>query len=353
MEDDWVPSESEGEDALPRQEGQTAETKQAQHEGTRAQAVIAAGPPLPPPEEGPPPKGKGKRQATVPVGGPSPKGRRRPRQLLRTPSDSQPRSLSVEPLLCLWGRPLKAPVAIHPVRRCAEGKSWIVLGEHLTWFRRACAPAGDTHYDHGFQSAINDLRSKLRDLLIKARETSKVEQSQQAMRAELGLEEEKAPDNASVGCRTSARQDGQQPCVKVTLNATVITMQSSVRPLMIECTREAVLCLIGFCQEHCRAGRATLKKEQNKTGALSFQMPQDACPSILGKITWHPSVNAWAVHWKNKANKSQTTRVTVSAVSVGFAELRRARYVQALKMWNELDCSKRERINIEDPASGP
>ena len=102
--------------------------------------------------------------------------------------------------------------------------------------------------------------------------------------------------------------------------------------------------------------------------SAGFVMPTPGCPGILGKVTWHPSVKAWSVHYKTAAGEYRQKRVFVkvplqrsafadaadrAAHAVAWAQAKREAYEEALALWNEVDRSTRERIPLgASPSSG-
>ena len=87
---------------------------------------------------------------------------------------------------------------------------------------------------------------------------------------------------------------------------------------------------------------------------------------IPSKVTWQPSAMCWAVHFKDKGGKTQVTRVRAQSSasptkslfgaaqrkssSAQLASLREAAFLEACRKWNELDTSKRPRIELEEGA---
>ena len=84
---------------------------------------------------------------------------------------------------------------------------------------------------------------------------------------------------------------------------------------------------------------------------------------IPTKVTWQPSAQSWAIHYKD-GNKTKVTRVRIKAAdsdkkslfgackpkadSEKIASLREEAFREACRQWNELDSSKRPRIDLED-----
>ena len=110
-------------------------------------------------------------------------------------------------------------------------------------------------------------------------------------------------------------------------------------------------------------------------------MAEDTCPLIQGKVTWQASLMSWAVHWKDEKGKGGNVyRISTKGGSVpgsggsvpgssgsvpssssgsglllalsgsvpDFATRRRAAYIRAIKAWNTVDKSKRERIPVPE-----
>ncbi len=288
------------------------------------------------------------------------------RKLRRRVSDAKPSSVTVLSLLCVWGKPLKAPVPVYPIRRDPSGKAWIHLSEHLLWLRRAVAPTGSTHYQELFQSALSDLRRTLREQIEDGRKSTSSGAEQAKLRAALQLSDDDEGPCASRGVASKARKGQPTGVVSVKIKDTVVQVKNSTRPLILECTQDSVTSVVAFCQEHCRAGTTTLRKHRRaESGKPSFQMPLQECPAILGKVTWHPSAGAWAVHYKDEHGKTITTRISVPARNApkslcqpegtrrdreAYAQARRAKYVEACAFWNEHDRSQRERIAVDTPS---
>ena len=335
------------------------------------------------------------------------------RSLKRRGSLGKPDGLKCESRLCLWGGALKAPAVIHPlVKRSSEAgdRLYLPVHERLFWLRRACGDKGQTHWTERFQHAVSELRRLLRDRI--AEQVDAVRFAAEKLRESLGLEDE---DGASAG-KPAKRRLHLPPSVEqvcVALGESRITVRVHERPFEIEATPEAVMAVIQYCQERLRDDPILLKKDQRRAAAEdeapeeegsaasasasasapasasaaalalasdaagasaassatkgAFCLGASSCPAILGKVTWHPSVKAWAVHFKDADKKAQTKRVPVrllkvlkagtflddaSAESAGerWAAQRRAAYQEAVGLWNRLDCSKRDRIELEEAA---
>ena len=132
--------------------------------------------------------------------------------------------------------------------------------------------------------------------------------------------------------------------------------------MRIKCTLQSVSAIIAHCQAHVQTGKIVLKKHMTASAACPKQektwaMPQDDCPNVLHKVTWQPSVSAWAVHMKTDSGTRVTEKLRIPAVKCGlsqlgvdqkenFKRLRRDKYIEALQFWNEKDSSTRERLVI-------
>ena len=220
------------------------------------------------------------------------------------------------------------------------------------------------------------------------------------LRQTLGLQDEEDDDEEASAKKSSKRRRAPPMSVEevsVTLGDCNVKVRVHERPFEIEATPEAVMAVVRFCQERLKDDPITLKRDQRRealaeeasakkasaqedsasatasasasasasapAAANSFCLGAVACPAVLGKVTWHPSVKAWAVHIKDGQKKTQTKRVPVrppkdsgafledaSADRRGdsWAAARRAAYEEALRMWNKLDCSTRERIKLPE-----
>ena len=150
-----------------------------------------------------------------------------------------------------------------------------------------------------------------------------------------------------------------------------VKMKASIRPVSIAVTEDSINAVIAFCKNHIKEGPLQLKKNESKNkdsaagSKKSFSMPVDTCPSIIGKVTWQASHTAWCVHGKNANGEKFAKRCKLNLLKPqkrflasgglapaqgeddtkkSFHDARRTAYLEAIKMWNEEDCSSRERI---------
>ena len=288
-----------------------------------------------------------------------------------------PQSVVVKSFLCVTGNPLRAPVVVHPLHRDAAGGEWVVLNEHMHWLRRAVG-CGSTHWTAQFQAAVTALRVEVRDRLTAARTPTRVA-AQAQVRQQLMLDEEEdcdqdAATKSQKGCANSRRPKGTSSAeaLPIILHGFEVKALNSTRPVAVEATQASLTAIIAFCKAKIGAGEPVLKKMSRQEvlpaptpepapAEPSFQMPVSDCPGFMGKVTWHPSVSAWAAHWKNADKKTIVTRFPVKVQTRGalalvaegaaletFAQVRRRRYLEAVAHWNQWDNSTRDRIVLPD-----
>lgn len=290
---------------------------------------------------------------------------------------SSPKSVVVKSFLCVTGHPLRAPVVVHPLHRDAAGGEWVVLNEHMHWLRRAVG-CGSTHWTAQFQAAVTALRFEVRDRLTAARTPTRVA-AQAQVRQQLQLDDEAVGDvdaatKSQKGSASLRRHKGtsSMESLPIVLHGFEVQALNSTRLVAVEATQASVTAIIAFCKAKIDSGEPVLKKtaRQEVSPAAppesappepSFQMPVSDCPGFMGKVTWHPSVSAWAAHWKNPDKKTIVTRFPVKVQTSGvyglvgdgngvetFAQVRRRRYLEAVAHWNQWDNSTRDRIVLPD-----
>ena len=236
-----------------------------------------------------------------------------------------------------------------------------------------------------FQHAVSELRAALRDGLQRHADAPRA--AAEALRTQLGLDQEEDEEPGAQAGQASARRKRHRTAeeeVPVLLGGTSVIVRTETHPYEIEATSAAVMAVVNFCVERLKDDPIVLKRDARRAGEQQaaasaevasasaaapapcssakggFSFGQADCPSILGKITWHPSRKAWAVHYKNSAKQPVTKRIqvgkTTSAAGVlgasasdapqRWATARRAAYEEAIRLWNELDCTKRDRIEL-------
>lgn len=309
----------------------------------------------------------------------SEKPAKKARTLARLASNPTPTSVVCKAMLCLHGRPLKQPLAVHPVKRDLAGRSWVLVNEHQVWLRRACALQGSSHYEHAFQSAVSALRKELVSRLAESRVAGQSAEEQKKLRTQLAMVESDDDEGVSGQGRRStprvAKKD-TRASVEIELHGTRLQMLNCPRPVVVDASPASIMAVIAFCQEHCRAGEILLRRDKKQQatnqgagvtktagppqqeyasqGATEtqdagprFQMSAADCAPLPGKVTWHPSVGAWAVHYRTEAGKTLVSRIPVKQQDSGgsFADARRSAYLVACRLWDEKDVSKRERIS--------
>ena len=224
----------------------------------------------------------------------------------------------------------------------------------MIWLRKACSKKGQAHYDLVFQSAINELRRTLKVQIEKSRSVESKEQIR--MRETLCLSDDEGAPPTKRGRHSPA------DTVTVSLDGVGICMKTLTRPLMIQATVAVANALIAYCVSHIESGVIALKKDSSSTSTVTtlFQMLLPSREPVHGRVTWHPSCQAWAVHYKDAAGshltkrfKMETVRTLISSASTvkeHFKCAQEAEYAKAIEFWNSDDKSTRDRIAVS-PAS--
>ena len=327
----------------------------------------------------------------------------RSRTLQRLTSNPKPPEPAAMEMLCIFGKPLKYPVPVHPVKIDSQGNRWFILNEHQTWLRRACAREGTTHYEVHFQAAVTALRENLQDLILEERKKESAAGQQDNIRKDLGISDsdEEPLRPRKRGKSSKAPKPGEQFSKKNRLEIPfcggTLGVLNQLRPCCVECTAPAVSAILKACKqkadEHAAAppklsaAAASKKARKEKQEAPSAPTPAEATAApagasvsqagssdskvysmqslscgIAGKVTWQPSAQAWAVHYKAGNGKRAVQRVYAKGrVQQGFfglqksepnseriAALREVAFRQACELWNELDTTKVARIDLED-----
>ena len=297
----------------------------------------------------------------------------RKRLLRRVASDPKPPQVDVRDMLCVWGKPLKAPVVVHPVLH-DQGKSWVCLDHHLSWLRRACSKEGQTHYKTMFSACIATLRKEAREKL-EAALTPDIRKSLRKT-LELGSDDEKEESQASSskGRPKKSKAALTPGSVEVELCGMRMTMRTTRRPLRIHATKESIMAVVKWLREHLASAQATQKRVAKAACPQdSFSMPENTCPQIQGKVTWHTCDDSWCIHYKDENKKTQVKkfRVKINTAKKGFlarigglspasssgdvapasgkSEWQTAKlnqYRLAIAAWNELDKSTRDKIPL-------
>ncbi len=285
-----------------------------------------------------------------------PKAAARKRKLQRRASEARPEASEAVNMMCVWGGTVHAPVPVWPLWK-EEGVSWIVVSEHLYWLRRACSHLGVTHYKELFQSAVSSLRRKLQDQLKKANNPDPAGE----LRAALDVADDGEASPKRSRCRTEV--------VKILEVSVDGAKLNKLRPLRVQCSLAAVEALVNYCQSHISKGKPELKKYKAACPQPKhFAMPAEHCPAIIGRVTWQPSVNAWAIHGKRERGSTFTTRIRLvleketksflapqaaektenEDAKEAFKRERRKRYIEAIVLWNSEDHSSRDRIPVPE-----
>ena len=311
-----------------------------------------------------------KKKATVAVAAKKKARQRAPprRQLKRKASEGKPAELRCENRLCLWGEKFKAPAVIHPMYR-RGGKWFFPIHERLYWLRRACGDASTTHWTGKFQQALSALRRHLKRGI--RQKVDAFGAAAATMREALGLndsdeEDGLGPKEDGLGPKKKAKKqprlrtpEGLEE-VAVDIGSTSVKVRTRQRPFEVEASADAVMAVVQFCCEFIE--KDALAPKKRAASATAFVLATPDCPPVLGCVTWHASVQAWSVHWKDAESKAHVKRVLVQKRErkVGFmdaasaqedaksawATARRVAYQEALALWNELDKSTRDRIAV-------
>ena len=85
----------------------------------------------------------------------------------------------------------------------------------------------------------------------------------------------------------------------------------------------------------------------------SFQFTFDATPSIRGKIAWVPNEHAWRIFPKKAKFQTDTKfKVDPELADEEYEKEKRVKYSQAVKVWNQVDGSKRLKITLTQVSEG-
>ena len=284
-----------------------------------------------------------------------------PRQLKRKASEGKPAELRCENRLCLWGAKFKAPAVIHPMYR-RGGKWFFPIHERLYWLRRACGDTSTTHWTGKFQQALSALRQHLKRGI--RQKVDALGAAAATLREALALNDSDEED--ALGTKKKAKKqprlrtpEGMDE-VAVAIGSTSVKVRTRQRPFEVEASADAVMAVAQFCREFIE--KDALAPKKRAASATAFVLAAPDCPPVLGCVTWHASVQAWSVHWKDAAGKAHVKRVLVQKRErkVGFmdtapaqedaksawATARRVAYQEAVALWNELDKSTRDRIAV-------
>jgi len=286
------------------------------------------------------------------------------RSLRRHRSDGKaPGEPAALEMVCIWGGggARSIPVVVFPFF-ISGGKKWVMLNEKAVWLRRAVGPKisrkSPMLHDQ-YYNALADLRKHI---------AAEIDQTVGGVAAdvckELGVSTEEI-ESAGPAKKKRRINDDEIP---VKLEGHKILVSTCKRPALVELTKTAMNAVISYCREHVRGNREssarTPKKEAEAPEAPSsekpkFKMPTPECPPLDGKVTWQPSVESWAVHYKDAAKKRQVARIKAAAdgpqscALLGgssprnqFTEKRREAYIAAIVYWNQYDKSTRERIPV-------
>ena len=82
------------------------------------------------------------------------------------------------------------------------------------------------------------------------------------------------------------------------------------------------------------------------TPPAPFSFGRNLTPIIRDKVTWEATTYSWVVHAKDARGKSWTDRVEVDKdlAPKPFADMKITKYREALRLWNVVDKSQRQRI---------
>lgn len=206
-----------------------------------------------------------------------------------------------------------------------------------------------------FQSAVTSLRQELRQAVLEQTRPNPAAQVRQQLH--LSDEEDGGVPQVKKAARPLRQAGLAAKVVEVQLGEAKLKILNKLRPLRIQCTVPAVTALISYCKTHVSEGQGQFRKKtaQNSDEDRTWKMPQDECPNLLRQVTWQPSVQAWAVHYKAADGSTTQLKLRVRSPKCGlaqqgvdpkemFKQLRRQTYVDAMTCWNSSDCSKKPRI---------
>ena len=310
------------------------------------------------------------------------------RTLKRRPSSGRPPAPNVIAVQCLWGGSCRIPTVIWPTTVRGD-KNFMPIHEHLYWLRRACDQTkGQTHWSDRFQYAVSKLRKELRAGLEDASFVSGGTETQIPDLVDEDIEARQTMSRLQVAKRKRLPADMTE--VTVSLAGTPVVVRVHERPFEVEATPEAIIAVVRFCRQRVQDTPIILAKQKSvaaldspqSTGTPSsactspaaagdgdhFCFNKSACPGVLQKVTWHPSVNAWCAHYKAADGTPKQTRFVVRVSSPAQADRfrkdggqgnyldrfnmqRRVKYIDAIEYWNTQDCSTRDRIKIDDQGS--
>ena len=255
------------------------------------------------------------------------------------------------------------------------------------WLRKATCDSGLTYYTAAFQYAITEVRNVVKKQVEVG--LSPAASGIREMRERLGLDDddekgERAKGDAAKGDAPGSGKKNRprgrhRPAhVEVNLDGVTLEVKPFLRPLLVRATPESVMAVVKFVARHVKANVSMLKKkDQDYQGSRAgFVQPDDGCPAHTGRVTWAASLLSWVVHWKDSrgkdglvvrfsAKRGADPAGTQTAKGPGFLEQlaeasdkerahknfaanKRAAYIKAIKAWNDMDKSKRDRIPVPE-----
>ena len=160
------------------------------------------------------------------------------------------------------------------------------------------------------------------------------------------------------------RKAGGDEEITVLLEGIKVTVTTTKRPLLVELTKSSVNAILAYCRAYMRGERASAGTEESPKShppKAKFQMPKQDCPAIEGKVTWQPSHDSWAAHFKDSEKKRCIARFKAEICHENPCALipipdicstpreraqaaRKEAYIKAIRHWNEFDKSTRDRI---------
>ena len=256
-------------------------------------------------------------------------------------------------------KPALVPVALWPTYVVVDDSNglpanpettWLLLGYDEAWIADVAASFLPTT---SCNNARRQVGQELRILWVPRFQNALRSARKQHNKEEPDEDDQDAPDDSLEEVTGPLKISlGKQPSFDIIVEGHTMTVLNSLRPVAIKLDDRATAFVhTAFAPSAAIVVRNVFKTPTpRETPPAPFHFTPDLLLNIRGKVTWLPHSHAWKLELKKLKNPvaegDVCYRVELSETPAEYMTAKARAYLEAIRAWNELDGSNRNRIPI-------
>ena len=236
---------------------------------------------------------------------------------------------------------------------------WIVIAKTEQWLEDLVRLAVDaSHVGKAIQKLLNEMDSRWAEALKRARQRFMKEAKCATHSSDSEAEDRKTVEIESV--RLPLRS---QATLKAQIGGFNVTVLNLIRPKVLKVDADALIFITEYIVKRvvhllsvAQAGTEAASSSAQPVPLAKFHFPDSPTPNVRDKVVWDPTKHAWRIIVKSehshkvsdqhKDEQGRTLSVDFSLKREDYFEARIEAYDRAIRAWNALDKSKKDRIQV-------